>query len=117
MYAPAIVEKTLKNLQDRVSTVTSWGDAQAAKALSLASTLFWAPLTVPYGLYQFSLGLYPVQELLLKPILSLQTSKTVGLALASCNIILLSTRQRHIWGVAFPTVHDIGGADPKHCGK
>ncbi|CAL8464198.1 g3733 [Coccomyxa elongata] len=46
--------------------------------MSLASTLFWAPLTVPYGVYQFSLGLYPVQELLLKPLLSLQASKTDG---------------------------------------
>lgn len=81
MYAPAIAERTLKSLQDRASSVTAWGDAQVAKAMSLASTLFWAPLTVPYGVYQFSLGLYPVQELLLKPLLSLQASKTVGLLL------------------------------------
>ncbi|BDA49312.1 hypothetical protein COCOBI_13-4240 [Coccomyxa sp. Obi] len=78
MYAPAIVERTLKSLQDRALSVTAWGDAQATKAMSLASTLFWAPLTVPYGVYQFSLGLYPVQEILLKPLLSLQASKTDG---------------------------------------
>lgn len=77
MYAPAIVEKTLRTLQDRVSSLTSWGDAQAAKAMSLASSLFWAPITVPYGMYQFTLGLYPVQELILKPLLSLQAAKTV----------------------------------------
>lgn len=81
MYAPAIVQRTLKSLHDRALSVTAWGDAQAAKAMSLASIVFWAPLTVPYGVYQFSLGLYPVQELLLKPLLLLQASKTVGLLL------------------------------------
>jgi hypothetical protein len=102
MYAPAIVERTLKSLQDRVSTITSWGDAQAAKAMSLTSTLFWAPLTVPYGVYQFSLGLYPVQELLLKPLLSLQAAKTVGLPTALLQRHLDEFMRDKILGLLFP---------------
>ena len=108
MYGPAIVKQTLNSLRDRASSVTAWGDAQAAKAMSLASTLFWAPLTVPYGVYQFGLGLYPVQELFLKPLLVLQASKTVGVLSGFLGLLpkdMLMSLERKLLPVLYSVPH------------
>ena len=82
MYAPEMVQKAFSSLQARGKQVAEWGDAQASSVLSLASTALWAPLTVPLAVFHFSVGLYPVQTLLLKPLQYLQTSTSVRVTLS-----------------------------------
>ena len=77
MYAQEMLQKAFGSLHLRGQQVMTWGDEQATKALSLASAALWAPVTVPIALFQFGVGLYPVQELLLKPLQYLQASSTV----------------------------------------
>ncbi len=77
MYAPEMLQKAFSSLQARGKQAAEWGDAQASRALSLASTALWAPLSIPLAAFRFSVGLYPVQTLLLKPLQYLQTSTSV----------------------------------------
>jgi hypothetical protein len=77
MFSISLVKSIVQSLKKQAHDFASWGDAQATKALNIASAVLWAPVTVPYAAYQFSLSLYPVQAYVLKPALDLQVSKTV----------------------------------------
>lgn len=89
MYSIPLINNTLQSLRKQVHDIATWGDAQATRALSLASTLFWSPVTVPFAVYQFSLSLYPTQALVLKPALALHASKTVSTYSFSCKGLAL----------------------------
>ena len=87
MYAPEALQKLFSGLHTRALQLASWGDATVARAVSVAFTAMRAPITVPMAVFHFSVGLYPVQCFILKPLQLLQVSVSVSdmLSLLPCN--------------------------------